>query len=334
MLVEKIAKHVAAIIICLVGLTHCSFSQAQVQDSSEGYIETSDGLRLFYRVDGPGDNPVVVLHGGPGLSMSYLRADLLGLSKYRTLIFYDQRGSGRSTITTDPSLLSVEKHIGDLDMLRRHFRQQKLTLLGHSWGSGLAALYAIKYPAHVNEMLLVAPMEVRSVPYTKQFLDKQFSWMDKNTQRRFSELLAIQDKDKGQDWCREFFSLLLHGYFSDSSKMNQMHGDICDDPQEALLNGSRVEALVTQELGDWDWRNSLKDVQARTLVVYGSDDIFPLESAREWAASLPNVRLMVIPESGHLPHIEQPILFFNAVKDFLSGRWPTHSAAVNIGSTK
>ena len=107
MIIKKSIKNNFIISVCSIFLSFSYVTQAQEQKHSEGYIKTNDGLRLFYHVDGSGDDPVIVLHGGPGLSMSYLRPDLLRLSQNRTLIFYDQRGSGRSTVTSDPKLLSI-----------------------------------------------------------------------------------------------------------------------------------------------------------------------------------------------------------------------------------
>ena len=120
--------------------------------------------------------------------------------------------------------------------------------MGHSWGAGLAALYSIKYPDRVKEMILVGPMEVRTDPYTEQFLSGMTGWMDDKTQKRFSELAALQETAKDVKWCSEFFSLLFRGYFSDPSKIKQMRGDFCSDPPEALLNGHRIKPLVTKEL--------------------------------------------------------------------------------------
>lgn len=324
----KLSKRAIICIFLSYFFFTCSITNYAEGQSSDGYIKVSDGIRLFYRIEGSGGDPIVVLHGGPGFSMAYIRPDLLRLSQDRTVIFYDQRGSGRSTVTDDPDLLRLSKYIEDLDMLRRYFNLEKLTLLGHSWGTGLAALYAIKYPERIKEMLLVGPMEVRSNPYTEQFLSNMTSWMDEVTHKRFSELIVLKNKAEDVTWCNEFFTMLFRSYFSDPAKMNKMKGDICADPPEGILNGQKIEPLLIEELGDWDWRDSLRNVKSRTLIVYGLDDIFPIESAREWADSLFNARIIIIPESGHFPYVEQPDIFFKVVEDFLRGSWPENSVAI------
>jgi pimeloyl-ACP methyl ester carboxylesterase/ketosteroid isomerase-like protein len=86
----------------------------------EGEVETADGVRLYYRVEGEGRDTVVVLHGGPSLGHAYLAPDLVPLARGRAVVHYDQRGIGRSTPLTDPERLSVERHVEDLEALRTH----------------------------------------------------------------------------------------------------------------------------------------------------------------------------------------------------------------------
>jgi proline iminopeptidase len=68
-------------------------------------------------------------------------ADLEPLAARHVLLFYDQRGTGRSTLVSDSSSLDARRFADDLEALRARFGMQRLTLLGHSWGAGVAALY-------------------------------------------------------------------------------------------------------------------------------------------------------------------------------------------------
>jgi len=77
-----------------------------------------------------------------------------------------------------------------------------------------------------------------------------------------------------------------------------------------------------------DWRPQLTSIKVPTLVIHGMEDLIPLESAREWAATLPNARLLTIPEVGHYPHLEAPDIFFPAVDQFLRGEWPKGTEVV------
>jgi len=64
------------------------------------------------------------------------------------------------------------------------------------------------------------------------------------------------------------------------------------------------------------------------LVIHGTEDLIPLESSREWAATLSNARLLVIQGSGHFPHLEFPEVYFPAVNCFLAGEWPVDAQTV------
>ena len=101
----------------------------------EGYVEAGSGVRLFYRLVGTGDT-IIVLHGGPGFTMEYFAKDLEPLAASHTLLFYDQRGAGRSTLVSDSASLDGKRFAEDLEAVRRHFGLEQVTLLGHSWGAG------------------------------------------------------------------------------------------------------------------------------------------------------------------------------------------------------
>jgi pimeloyl-ACP methyl ester carboxylesterase len=71
------------------------------------------------------------------------------------VIFYDQRGGGKSELPADTSRLVAARQIQDLDEIRRHFGLTKVTLLAHSYGPLLAASYAIAHPDAVKKMVLL-----------------------------------------------------------------------------------------------------------------------------------------------------------------------------------
>jgi proline iminopeptidase len=101
-------------------------------------------------------NPVLVLlHGGPGMSETGLwRTSNAGLEDHFTVVYWDQRGAGRSlTPGLDPKSLTIDRFVADLDELADHLigmlGHRKLTLAGHSWGSVLGVFYARRHPDKV-----------------------------------------------------------------------------------------------------------------------------------------------------------------------------------------
>jgi len=67
----------------------------------EGYVTTSDSARLFYRVVGQAPDTIIAIHGGPGVDLESIAGDFAPLAAKHTVIFYDQRGAGRSELPAD-----------------------------------------------------------------------------------------------------------------------------------------------------------------------------------------------------------------------------------------
>ncbi len=108
------------------------------------------------------------LHGGPGLGIGDGGYDMEPLAHDRVLLMYDQRGSGRSEIVSDPRLLTVDYQVRDLEEFRKACGLERMTIVGLSWGTGLAALYAAAHPERVERLLLVSPMPPAKVPFWEE----------------------------------------------------------------------------------------------------------------------------------------------------------------------
>ncbi|HVF46544.1 MAG TPA: alpha/beta fold hydrolase [Pyrinomonadaceae bacterium] len=122
-------------------------AQTPAVEPAEGFIVTPDNVRIFYKVVGSGSETLVAVHGGPGNSRESIRADLEPLARGRRVIYYDQRGNGRSELIKDGGKLGYQHHVADLDAVRQHFKLERMTLLGNSWGRLLISLYAVAYPS-------------------------------------------------------------------------------------------------------------------------------------------------------------------------------------------
>jgi proline iminopeptidase len=294
-----------------------------VPAAREGYVEASPGVRLFYRLVGSGRDTVVVLHGGPGFSMDYLAADLEPLAAEQALLFYDQRGTGRSSLVTDSAALDGERFADDLEAVRRHFRLERLTLLGHSWGAGVAALYAARHPDRVGRLLIVDGIPVRRQGLVQAFqaLEESRDSATLRQMRRWREARQANPGDAAA--CRAYYVLWFQPFFVDGAAARRSKGDFCAGTPEALGNKVRsVDRFTVPSLGEWDWRPALGAVTAPALVIHGTADPLPVATAREWAAALPNGRMLLIQRVGHFPYLEAPETFFAAVTEFVQGRWP------------
>jgi pimeloyl-ACP methyl ester carboxylesterase len=103
------------------------------------------------------DNPpLVLLHGGPGFSeTAFFRYYLAPLEPHYTLVYWDQRGAGKSAgPDVKPESLTVEQLLADLaelvELTRQRLGHDQVVLFGHSWGSALGVLFAARFPERVR----------------------------------------------------------------------------------------------------------------------------------------------------------------------------------------
>jgi proline iminopeptidase len=295
----------------------------------EGYVEAGDGVRLFYRLVGAGRDTLVVIHGGPGFNMEYFARDLTPLAANHTLLFYDQRGSGRSTLVSDSAALTGERFADDLEAIRTHFGLERLNLLAHSWGPGVVALYAPRYEARLGRLLILDPVPLRFRQLAEAF-GKLDSSRPADERERMEKWMNARRADPGNATaCHEYYALWFRPFFADPSVMSRSKGDFCAGTAEARRNKIlSVDRFLLASLGDWDWRASVRGVTAPTLIIHGTVDPLPLAGAREWAATLPNARLLLLEDIGHFPYLEAPEPFFNAADAFLRGSWPEGAEVV------
>lgn len=108
-------------------------------------------------------NPVLILlHGGPGASESALfRHYNADLEQHFLVVYWEQRGTGRSYhADIPPESMNIDRFVNDLDevaeLAKRRFNQDKVVLLGHSWGTVLGILYAARYPEKIAAYIGVA----------------------------------------------------------------------------------------------------------------------------------------------------------------------------------
>jgi proline iminopeptidase len=282
-----------------------------------GHLDAGNGIHLYYHVlGGPHRDTVVFVHGGPGLSSAYLQKDLDFIAERHTVVLYDQRGSGRSTLIVDSSKVSVGLHVADLHAVLAHFRIAQAYLYGHSWGAGLVAHYVAAHPTRVRKAILGSSIPPRRDPYGAQFSNNLLAWADSATTARIAALArARRGAADPVQACRAYWEVFLRGYFADPAAVPQMLSDVCADPAASL--GNRVNAWTRGPEGPWDWRSLLAQTTVPIAVVHGSGDPIPLAAAREWAASIPGSRLIVLEGSGHFTMVERPRAMLDALEGFL-----------------
>jgi proline iminopeptidase len=265
------------------------------------------GAELFVRRVGAGP-PVVVLHGGPGADHEYLRPGFDALADGRELIYYDQRGGGRSPVPRDVPVGWTDQ-VADLEALRQHWALEQLTVVGYSWGGLLALLYALQHPGRIGRLALVSPApawrEARErfeAVFSHRNLDPAFQ-----EERRVLRESGLRERDPAA-FQRRIFELSVAPYFFDPSRARDL------TPFRVV---GRTQQEVWQSLGNYDLRPRLPELAGiPALVLHGEADPIPIDVART-AAELLGAEFHPVPRCGHVPYVEAFDTFRTVVGGFL-----------------
>ena len=293
------------------------------QEVSEGFVTVEPGVRLHYRKVGSGKNVVVLPMG------SWLEGPLSPLARQdRTLVFYDTRGRGRSGVVA-ASKISFANEISDLDAVRRHFKVEKVALMGWSHYGMMAEVYAIQNPDHVTRVVLITPGEPRSDPYLAEGMGEIRERVDGKAYAAFEARQKAGEfaKDPAAE-CRARSAVMQPAFFGDRSAIPKMTFDACAFETEWASNQDPWWDALFGSMVPWDYSREARASAVPRLVIQGEKDFIPLAASREWAQGNSNARLVVMPGVGHHPFVENPPVFFAAVNPFLDGGWPDGADAV------
>jgi pimeloyl-ACP methyl ester carboxylesterase len=271
-----------------------------------------DGTGLAYHVSGEGI-PVICLPGGPMQDSVYL-GDLGGLSAHRQLIMADPRGTGQSAIPRDAASYRCDRLVDDVEALREHLGLDRLDLLAHCAGANLAALYAARHPERVGKLALITPSTFAvGIAATGQSrletarLRKDEPWFA----AAFAALEAIVAGNATDDsW--KAIDPFFHGRWDAAAQAHQA-------AQDGHRNSEAAAAFGAEGAFDPDaTRAALAAFNAPVLLLAGEVDLNTIPRvAAEFAELLPDAELVVQPEAGHYPWLDDADRFVATTATFL-----------------
>lgn len=286
---------------------------AAAQSARQGLLSLEDA-RIFYEVRGAGD-PILVVHGGPGLDHSYLRPGLDVLDTRNTLIYYDQRGTGRSSTEVGPETITLDAFVEDIEALREALGYDRIHLLTHSFGSRIGISYAHRYPERVRSLVLLNPVEpgMRFGSETASRRAEKRTQVDSVELARLTTSEAFDARDPAT--LSRVFEVAFRAAMRDPERVVELNLDLME---ATAKQGQNVAELLGRELGTVDGWARLAEVDIPTLVLHGRYDLPPLEMSNAMAEAFPDGRIHVL-ETGHFPFIEDRDGLLAAVSAFLAG---------------
>jgi pimeloyl-ACP methyl ester carboxylesterase len=281
-------------------------------DPDSQFIEIND-LQVHYKKYGDGEPALILLHGF-GASLFSWREVSGPLADNYTVVAFDrpafglterpikwqpQEYKGKNPYGAD---FQVELTLGLIDSLGL----EKAVLIGNSAGGTIAALTALSYPDRVLALVLVdaaiytgggSPSLVRPLLKTPQM-------------ERLGPLIARRI----QNWGRDFAMSAWH----DPSGLTDEVWQGYTKPLGAKNWDVALWNLTTASR-DLNLEDRIDQIKLSTLIITGDDDrIVPTEQSIQLANELPNAKLVVIPNCGHVPHEECPDAFLDAVSAFIN----------------
>src|SRR5712692_7796193 len=276
---------------------------------------------LYSREIGRGQ-PIIVLHGGPDFDHSYLLPDLDRLADAFRLIYYDQRGRGRSGDHVLPEEVTLTSDVDDIDRVRQHFRLQSSALLGHSWGTVLALEYALRHPERVSHMILMNPGPASASAFAvlrKAYVQKLGADLDRQRDIRVSADYTEGDPEAVAARYRLHFKPALKRPEDYEKLMATMKAGFIRQGKEGIVKARAIEDRLMRDSWEMDGYDLLPKLQALsipTLVIYGDHDFIPGEIAMHIARAIPNAHLVTLRNCGHFAYLECPGDVRNAFNDF------------------
>jgi proline iminopeptidase len=264
------------------------------------------GIRIFERRIGSGP-PTVVLHGGPGAHHDYLLPGFDALARGRELIYYDQRGGGRSPVSRETPV-GWREQVADLEALRQSWGLEQLTLAGYSWGGLLALLYAVEFPDRVVRLALVSPApawrEAR-LEFERRFSERNLA-PELQQKRAALRESGLRERDPS-GYSQKLFELSVAAYFHDPARAH--------DLTPFRVTG-RTQQEVWDSLAEYDLRPALDGLAIPAIVLHGTSDPIPIDTARSLAELL-KAAFHPLHNCGHVPYVETFEEFVRLMDEFL-----------------
>jgi proline iminopeptidase len=295
------------------------------------------GSRVAYvkipAVGTPRPEPVVFVHGGPGVALMAHDSQFFGqlAQDGYDVYVYDQAGTGLSPRLADPTQYTVARNAADLEAVRQSIGAERVILIGHSWGGTVAATYLAEHPQRVEKAVFSAPgalywgeMGSSGTGMIGRLTNDQ-RWQVYRALLAPRALTAYALTQLNPRAARAYASDRELDARFDVLFVRTAPGFYCDvnAPVEGAAYGMGFFANQVPQSASAarpvDPRPALRGVQTPALVLKPSCDYLLWRLAVEYRDTLPNAQMVYIPDAGHQAYEEQPELYLSAVRAFLLG---------------
>jgi proline iminopeptidase len=292
-------------------------------DLFESKFYTIDGYKINVETKGSGD-PIFFLPGGPGNSHDYMQGNFGQYYKTNTVVFFDFLGRGKSDNAKDPSEYSVENDVELIEKLRVLLKFDKISLVGHSYGTVPAQAYSIKYPDNVDKMVLISGFHSGAMwqancdsynHYAKTHFPEKWKKVD--------SLRALGYLSSDKELAKVYGNFPTKYIYYHNTKLKQnapkyKYRGWANDVYVAII-GKDGDFDVSGSMINQDYRKQLKNVKAKTLIIAGRyDGVSTPEFAVQYKTFMPQAQFVMFEQSAHNPYLEEPKKFYKLFDTFIN----------------
>jgi proline iminopeptidase len=297
--------------------------QSDIFDKFESKTYTIDDYNINVEVLGEGD-PIFFLPGGPGNSHDYMQGSFGQYYKTNTVVFFDWLGRGKSDNAKDSSEYSVENDVAMIEKLRVLLKFDKISLVGHSYGTVPAQAYSIAYPEHVDKMVLINGFHSGAMwqancdsynHYAKTHFPEK--WKAVDSLRKLGYLSSEEPLKRVYG----NFPVKYIYYHNTTLRQNSpkyKHRSWANDVYVTII-GKDGDFDVSGSMINQDYRKDLKHIKAKTLIVAGRyDGVSTPEFAVQYKHFMPQAQFVMFENSAHNPYLEEPQKFYTLFEEFMN----------------
>ena len=274
--------------------------------------------KVWTKKIGSGPIKVLMLHGGPGFTHSYLEAmesflPQAGIEMY----YYDQLGCGNSDIPDDPSLWTLPRYVEEVEEVRRGLGLDNFVLYGHSWGGMLAIDYALKYQQHLRG-LVISNMAAGVQAAIKRGITLKNTLLPPEKLARLNALEAKQDYDNP-----EYEGIMMEDLYPKMiCRIQPWPEPITRAFRLANLKiynemQGKSEFQVTGNFKDWERWDRLHEIKVKALTIGARYDEMDPEDMKRMATLMPNATSAICPNGSHMALWDDQAIYFQHLLAYL-----------------